>query len=117
MRNPTSTVTALGTLDRTDSYAMSIDPAGMAHIMSVLTNLYSNAPLAREYATNAHSVWAASPRSPLGQQFIVTATKHGQRVTILLAIGEAGIGTVTLLDHASVTGAPNGVTVAIAVFR
>ena len=34
---------------------MSIDPAGMAHVMSVLTNLYADAPLAvlREYATNA----------------------------------------------------------------
>jgi HSP90 family molecular chaperone len=41
---------------------MSIDPQGMAHIMGVLTNLYSDAPLAvlREYATNARDAHQAA---------------------------------------------------------
>lgn len=50
-----STGTVESTLNGNDSTAMRIDSSGMAHIMSLLTNLYSDAPLAvlREYATNA----------------------------------------------------------------
>ena len=41
---------------------MTIDPSGMAHVMSILTNLYANAPLAvlREYATNARDSHVAA---------------------------------------------------------
>ena len=41
---------------------MSIDPSGMAHVMSILTNLYADAPLAvlREYATNARDSHVAA---------------------------------------------------------
>lgn len=55
MLTPTSSATISGTLDRSSDTAMSIDPAGMAHVMSVLTNLYSDKNLAvlREYSTNA----------------------------------------------------------------
>jgi hypothetical protein len=62
MRNPTSGVVVEGTLRADSSVAMSIDPQGMAHIMGVLTNLYSDAPLAvlREYSTNARDAHQAA---------------------------------------------------------
>lgn len=62
MRNPTSGVRTEGTVDGAGAVAMSIDPQGMAHVMSVLTNLYSDAPLAvvREYATNARDAHLAA---------------------------------------------------------
>lgn len=62
MRNATNSVVVEGTLRTDSSVAMSIDPQGMAHIMGVLTNLYSDAPLAvlREYATNARDAHQAA---------------------------------------------------------
>src|SRR5664279_1326601 len=62
MRNPSSGVVVEGTLRADLSVAMSIDPQGMAHIMGVLTNLYSDAPLAvlREYSTNARDAHQAA---------------------------------------------------------
>ena len=62
MQNPTSGVVVEGTLRADSAVAMSIDPQGMAHIMGVLTNLYSDAPLAvvREYATNARDAHQAA---------------------------------------------------------
>lgn len=62
MRNPASGVMVEGTLRADSAVAMSIDPQGMTHIMGVLTNLYSDAPLAvlREYATNARDAHQAA---------------------------------------------------------
>ena len=154
---------------------MSIDPSGMAHVMSVLTNLYADAPLAvlREYATNARDshVAAGSDRPievdlpsdlnptlvirdfgvglseaeiidvyarygastkrdtndqvgafglgcksafTLGQQFVVTAVKGGQRTVALFAVGGDGAGGVSVLGRAR-TDEPNGVLVSIGV--
>lgn len=54
MKPVASTITNTGTLSG-ESKAMTIDVQNMAHLMSVLTNLYSNPSLAvlREYSTNA----------------------------------------------------------------
>jgi hypothetical protein len=45
----------MGNIDRSKSVAMSIDAANLAHIISVLTDLYSDPAMAviREYSTNA----------------------------------------------------------------
>ncbi len=154
---------------------MSIDPSGMAHVMSVLTNLYADAPLAvlREYATNArdshvaagtdrpievnlpsdlnptlvirdfgvglseaeiidvYARYGASTKRDtndqvgafglgcksaftLGQQFVVTAVKGGQRTVALFAVGGDGAGGVTVLGR-TCTDEPNGVLVSIGV--
>jgi len=154
---------------------MSIDPSGMAHVMSVLTNLYADAPLAvlREYATNArdshvaagtdrpievdlpselnptlvirdfgvglseaeiidvYARYGASTKRDtndqvgafglgcksaftLGQQFVVTAVKDGQRTVALFAVGGDGAGGVSVLGRAR-TDEPNGVLVSIGV--
>lgn len=62
MRNPSVGVVVESTLGAADCVAMSIDPSGMAHVMSVLTHLYSDAPLAvlREYTTNARDSHVAA---------------------------------------------------------
>jgi hypothetical protein len=66
VQNPTATVEVSGTIDLSSGTAMSIDPSGMAHVMSVLTNLYADAPLAvlREYATNARDSHVAARDGP-----------------------------------------------------
>lgn len=53
--NTSSMATVQGDLDAEEDIAMTIDAAATAHIMSVLTNLYSDQELAciREYSTNA----------------------------------------------------------------
>jgi hypothetical protein len=50
----------------------------------------------------------------LGQQFVVTAVKGGQRTVALFALGGDGAGGVTVLGRAS-TAEPNGVLVSIGV--
>jgi hypothetical protein len=49
-------VTTKGTINQGNAIACTFDPTGTAHLMSLLTNLYSNAPKAvlREYSTNAY---------------------------------------------------------------
>jgi HSP90 family molecular chaperone len=156
VQNPTVTVEVSGTIDVSSGTAMSIDPSGMAHVMSILTNLYADAPLAvlREYATNArdshvaagtdrpievdlpsdlnptlvirdfgvglseaeiidvYARYGASTKRDtndqvgafglgcksaftLGQQFVVTAVKDGQRTVALFALSGDGAGGVT----------------------
>lgn len=54
LTNTAGTVQVTSSLEAPDA-TMSLDPTGMAHIMGVLTNLYSDKDLAvlREYSTNA----------------------------------------------------------------
>lgn len=168
-------VTITGDLD-TDSTEMTLDQDGMVHLMSMLTNLYSDKHQAvlREYSTNARdSHVAAGNTDPIrvtlpnalnptlvisdqgvglsrdeiigvyakygastkrssntqvgsfglgaksaftiGTQFIVTATKDEARTVAVFALNAHGVGTVNILDERAVPGAPNGVTVDIAV--
>lgn len=53
--NNTKQVLVTGNLGQTDDFEMQVDPMAMAHIMALLTNLYSDEELAciREYSTNA----------------------------------------------------------------
>lgn len=55
MKPASANITNTGTLGNGASTVMTIQRDAMAHIMSILTNLYSDTPLAvlREYATNA----------------------------------------------------------------
>lgn len=56
MKDITGQVTVSGTVDNSQSISMGIDGDGIGHIMSVLSNQYSNRTLAvlREYSCNAH---------------------------------------------------------------
>lgn len=170
---PDVQVTSSGTASQT--VLCGIDADGAAHLMRLLSDLYSNSAAAvlREYSVNAldshkaagnpapvevalpsdlhpvlvitdhgtglsrddlvrvYASYGASTKRgsndltgafglgsksalTLGNQFIVTAVKDGERVTAAFGIGETGAGTVTIMDCRP-AGEQNGVTVSIAV--
>lgn len=171
----TDAVTRTGNVDATTAVACTFDTEGIGHIMSILSNMYSNATLAvlREYSCNAADSHVAagqtrpievtlpSPLQPslliqdygtglskdeiisvyatygkstkrntndqvgalgigsksaftLGQQFVVTGIKDGQKTVALFALNEHNVGTVNILqEHA--TTEPNGVLISLAV--
>lgn len=160
-----------------EAISMGMDEAAMGHIMSILTNIYSDPELAiiREYSTNgldSHiaagqsrpvEVETPTPLRPLliirdfglglsaddirsiysrygastkrgtndavgmlgigcksalayTDQFTLTGTKDGRRMTVSIARDEAGGGTMTVLADES-TDAPDGVEVTIPAKR
>ena len=85
-----------------ETRAMSIDASAMAHIMGVLTNLYSDPIMAviREYSTNAlDATIEAGSAQPIIVSLPTNFAPH-------LSIQDFGIGmsTDTILDHYSLYG-------------
>lgn len=138
-KQATSNVTVQSNMPRKDVTAMSIDAEGAVHIMSMLTNLYTNPALAvlREYSSNAwDSHVAAGQKRPieislpgrLNPVFVVkdygvgmspadirdiylTFGKSTKRQS-MDQIGAFGLGSksaLTLVKQFSVTAVKNGV--------
>jgi hypothetical protein len=130
-----------------EEVTMTIDPGAMAHIMSVLTNLYSDPQLAvlREYATNAFDAHVeAGVKAPVEVTLptaihpFLTITDHGigmdaadiRRIYSQYGAstkrdtnkqtGMLGLGGKSALTYAAqftVTGVKNGRRIAVAVSR
>ena len=172
-----ASVSTTGNVAMADAVQCSIDATGMGHIMSILSNMYSDKFLAvlREYSANAWDahVEAGNTHLPievtlpsllqptliikdygtgltkdevinvfgsygtstkrntndqvgalgigskaaftLGHQFVVTATKDGEKCVVLFSLNESNIGTMKVIHEGVQTDEPNGVTISLAV--
>ena len=102
MKPLTDTLTTRSTMGASQTATMSIDTDAVAHLMSVLTNLYSNpiAAVIREYATNGFDATVDAGAADPIRVTLPTVTHP------TLTIQDFGIGMSTdrILDHYSLYG-------------